>query len=63
MKSGYTFYILRGNHEERPERIKDMRMVFDDTVENFVYMQDDWDRIKYFIDGNIYNIKSFILLT
>ena len=58
MQSRYTFYILRGNHEERPERIKNMRMVFDDTVENFVYMQDAWDRIKYVIDGNIYNIKN-----
>ena len=63
MQSRYTFYILRGNHEERPERIKNMRMVFDDTVENFVYMQDAWDRIKYFIDGNIYNIKNYRCLT
>lgn len=51
-----TFYLVRGNHEMRPERLADIQKVYDEEVENFVYIEPQLNHIKYLIDGNCYQI-------
>ena len=53
---GYYIYCVRGNHEERPENIPGMVLLADDNVENFVWLQEEYPNIRYFVDGNEYNI-------
>lgn len=53
---GYYIYCVRGNHEERPENIPGMVLIEDENVENFVWFQEEYPNIRYFVDGNEYNI-------
>lgn len=53
---GYYIYCVRGNHEERPENIPGMVLLADDNVESFVWFQEEYPNIRYFVDGNEYNI-------
>lgn len=55
-KLGYNFYLIRGNHEDRPQNIPDMIEVFDEEVKNKVYMEEARPTIKYLMDGEIYEI-------
>lgn len=58
-KKGYIFYLVRGNHEERPENIKTCHKVFDDEIKNEVYIEDEFPFIKYLIDGNTYYFDNY----
>lgn len=51
---GYRVYALRGNHEERPENLDTMKKVFDEDVNNYVYMEDEFPNIHYLLDGREY---------
>lgn len=53
---GYHIYCVRGNHEERPENIPGMILIEDENVDNAVWMQEEFPNIRYFVDGNEYNI-------
>ena len=53
-----VFYCVRGNHEERPENLLDIAYIFDENVGNTIMMQPDFPYIRYFIDGEVYNINS-----
>ena len=53
---GYHIYCVRGNHEERPENIPGMILVEDENVDNAVWIQEEFPNIRYFVDGNEYNI-------
>ena len=53
---GYHIYCVRGNHEERPENIPGMILVEDENVNNAVWMQEEFPNIRYFVDGNEYDI-------
>ena len=55
----YHIYCVRGNHEQRPELIKDMVLVNDENVNNIVYMEEAFPNIRYFVDGNIYNLLGY----
>ena len=55
---GYHIYCVRGNHEERPENIPGMILVEDINVDNFVWLEEAYPNIRYFVDGNIYNING-----
>ena len=52
---GYHIYCVRGNHEQRPELVKNMIRVEDVNVDNTVWMEESFPNIRYFIDGNIYD--------
>lgn len=60
--SGYTFYCLRGNHEERPENVDGYCRVFDGEVNNEVWVHPDYPNIRYLVDGNIYMFDGFSCL-
>lgn len=55
----YHIYCVRGNHEQRPELIKNMVLVNDENVNNVVYMEEAFPNIRYFIDGKIYNLLGY----
>lgn len=52
-------YCVRGNHEQRPELIEGMVLVNDENVNNVVYMEETFPNIRYFVDGNIYNLLGY----
>ena len=53
---GYYIYCVRGNHEQRPELVKNMILVEDENVDNSVWMEEAFPNIRYFVDGNVYNL-------
>lgn len=57
-----TYYLVRGNHEERPENIATMRWDFDPKVQGEVYLEDAYPNIRYFKDGGEYNINGYSVL-
>lgn len=55
---GYNIYCVRGNHEERPENIKSMVQWYDFDVQGWVYVEEQFPHIKYFLDGERYIING-----
>ena len=55
----YHIYCVRGNHEQRPELIKNMILVNDENVNNVVYVEEAFPNIRYFVDGKIYNLLGY----
>jgi 3-oxoacid CoA-transferase subunit A len=49
-KFGYTIYALRGNHEQRASLVKNMGKVYDEFVHGYVYMEQEFPNIRYFMD-------------
>jgi 3-oxoacid CoA-transferase subunit A len=58
-KFGCHIYCVRGNHEERPELVPGMCRVYDEEVQGLVYVESDFLLIKYFIDGEFYQIGKY----
>ena len=58
-KSGYTFYVVRGNHEARPQDVPGMTVVYDQWVKGYVYMEVDYPNIRYFMDYGIYTLDGY----
>lgn len=57
-KTGFYFYLVRGNHEDRPENVKGITSIYDEEVSGDVWFEPDFPHIKYFKDGGIYNINN-----
>lgn len=55
---GYYIYCVRGNHEDRPENIEDMKLIYDENVDGNVYMEFEYPKIRYFVDGGKYKING-----
>lgn len=53
-----TFYLVRGNHEARPQDLLDIKEVYDPEVKGNVYILDNFPHIKYLQDGAIYEIDG-----
>lgn len=60
---GMTVYCVRGNHEQRPELIPTMELIYDSEVEGEVYYEKDFPNIRYFVDGGTYNLGGHKTLT
>lgn len=56
---GYRFYLVRGNHEERPENISNIHIWYDKEIDNNVYIEDEFPSIRYLIDGTEYNFNDY----
>lgn len=50
---GYTIYCVRGNHEERPENLG-YDLDYDPEVKGLVYLDPNFENIKYLVDGEEY---------
>lgn len=55
----YTIYCVRGNHEERPENIPGIIKWCDSEVRGWVYIEPEFPKIRYFIDGYEYLIGGY----
>lgn len=53
-----NFYLVRGNHEARPQTLISMEEVYDITVKGNIWMERDYPNIRYFQDGGIYDIQG-----
>lgn len=53
-----TFWCVRGNHEARPEDISTMKKVYNEIVNGYVYEEERYPHIKYFMDGE-YQIGGY----
>lgn len=56
MNTGFHFYAVRGNHEQRPELIPGMESVLDQDVAGEVWREPEFPNISYFKDGWEYTI-------
>lgn len=53
---GYRIYCLRGNHEQRPEKVAGIHPYMDEDVNGLVLKETEYDNIRYLMDGGKYNI-------
>jgi len=56
---GYTFYVVRGNHEARPQDLPGVVKVYDCNVHGFIYYNPDLPNIRYFKDYGDYIIGLY----
>lgn len=61
--SNFEWYLLRGNHDARPEDAADMKRVWDPVVHEHVWHEEKYPNIHYFIDGCTYTINGYKVLT
>ena len=59
---GCLVYLARGNHEESPENISTMLNGYDEIVDGYVYYEENYPNIRYFMDGSIYNLNGYSTL-
>lgn len=55
---GYRIYCLRGNHEQRPEKVAGIHPYMDEDVNGLVLKETEYDNIRYLMDGGKYNISG-----
>jgi 3-oxoacid CoA-transferase subunit A len=58
----YDFYCVRGNHEARPSDVPGMELWYDENVRGWVWMEEEFPRIKYFQDWGFYEIDGLTTL-
>ena len=52
----FTYYVVRGNHEERPSVVADAygdkwEMIYDEEVDGSVWVEKKFPNIRYFLDS------------
>ena len=55
-KLDYIFYIVRGNHDYRPEHLPNIKRVYDFDVCGDVCLEEEYPNIRYLIDGETYKL-------
>lgn len=60
--SNFEWFLLRGNHDARPEHVSTMEMAWNDDVTGIVYQERKYPNIHYFIDGETYHINGYRVL-
>lgn len=56
--TGYSYFLVRGNHEERPENIKNMITIYNEDIQGEVFWEEKFPYIFYLKDGGIYNFSG-----
>lgn len=56
--TGCLYYLVRGNHEERPENIPNIISIYDENVQNEVFVEPGFSHIRYLKDGKIYTFNN-----
>lgn len=57
-----TYYLVRGNHEMRPDHLPNLITEFDSNVQGEIMLEPQYPNIRYFIDGGEYNINGYSVL-
>lgn len=60
---GYNLYCLRGNHELRPSQVANIQRIWDNEVNNYIYYENEFPNIRYFLDGYEYVFNGHNALT
>jgi 3-oxoacid CoA-transferase subunit A len=55
---GYIFYLVRGNHEQRPQLLESMLQSYDENVDGWIYFEEKYPNIRYLKDGEEYSING-----
>jgi len=55
----FIFYLLRGNHEARPEDIPNVEVLEDNIIKEFVQIEPRFPNIRYLIDGSTYYFGDY----
>lgn len=58
-KYDFQLYAVRGNHEERPQNIPGMQLIYDENVKGEVYWEPEYPNIHYFKDFGEYEINGY----
>lgn len=56
--TGCYYYLVRGNHEDRPENVEGMTTMFDEDVQNEVFVEPAFPHIRYLKDGEVYTFNN-----
>ena len=59
-----TFYLVRGNHEARPESLKTGRRQYNSLIQGEVIVEDEYPNIYYLLDGETYwfnGLKALVI--
>lgn len=54
-----TWYLVRGNHEARPQDVEGIQIVFDQELQGWVYYHPNHMNIFYLIDGQEYQFGGY----
>ena len=57
--TGYSYFLVRGNHEERPENIENMITIYNNDIQGEVFWEENFPHIFYLKDGEIYNFGGY----
>lgn len=57
--TGIHWYLLHGNHDQRPENLPDIVRRWDGNVECEVYERPEYPNIHYLIDGLVYTFGGY----
>lgn len=55
---GYTYYCVKGNHEQEPGLVPGLELFIDKTVDNFVYADPTYPNIKFLLNGVDYTLMD-----
>lgn len=58
-----TWYLLRGNHDGRPENLMTILTDYDDEFDGYVMYEPDFLHIRYLLDGGEYTVNDYKILT
>ena len=56
---GYKFYLVRGNHEARPEDLSNIKMIWDEEIRGNIFIEEEYPNIRYLIDGETYYFGDY----
>lgn len=56
---GYKFYLVRGNHEARPEDLPNIKMIWDEEIRGNIFFEEEYPNIRYLIDGAYYYFGKY----
>lgn len=61
--SNFEWFLLRGNHDARPEDVQGMKKIWNDEIQGPVWQETKYPNIHYFVDGCDYYINKYHVLT
>ena len=55
----YYLYLIKGNHECRPQHLENIEYIFDNNVDGWVMYEPEYPHIRYFLDYGVYIINNY----
>ncbi|MCM1324380.1 MAG: metallophosphoesterase [Acetobacter sp.] len=61
-KTGLTFFLVRGNHEARPQHLPNIKCAFNHEIGGMTYFEEEFPHIHYLINNQIYTFGNYTAL-